>query len=106
MATPFRRISVHVTNTPLDVVSAVPAATAFVLIGAVFSNDTLASIKVTMTVTDATGTFGYIKSIEIPSGASLSPLDGKLVLNAGDTLTVVSDTASCGDFTLSYLVSV
>ena len=39
----------------------------------------------------------------IPANSALSPLDGKIVMKAGQVLTVTSDTASSSDVAVSVL---
>ena len=44
-----------------------------------------------------------VKDAPIPAGSALSVLDGKIILEAADTVVVTSDTASSADVILSVL---
>ena len=44
-----------------------------------------------------------IKGVPIPANSAISVLDGKIVLEAGDTVVVTSDAAASADVVLSVL---
>jgi len=44
-----------------------------------------------------------VKGAPIPANSALSLLDGKIILEAGDTVVVTSDTAASADVILSVL---
>lgn len=79
----------------------VPASTTAVVIGLVASNKLTQTIHVTVNV----GGIVLGSNIPIPQESSLSLLDNKIVLKAAQTITIVSDTASAGDFIVSVLES-
>lgn len=81
------------------IIYTVPAATTTVVIGFLVANKASSMVNVTL----ATGSITLGKDLPIPSGSSLSALDGKLVLGAGDTVTVQSDTAASVDAILSVM---
>ena len=98
MANTFKRELASITNTE-TMVYTVPAATTTVVIGFIISNTTDSLIEVDIEV--AGKWLG--KNIPIPAGSSLSPLDGKIVLEAADEVNVTADTATCGDAILSIM---
>ena len=75
----------------------VPANTSSVLIGANVSNKSALNVYVTVKL----GTFSIITNAPIPPGSSLSILDGKIVMIAGEALTVQADVNSAADIILS-----
>lgn len=99
MANTFKRYTSNNFGTTVATVYTVPAATTSVTIGMVASNKTAAEITVSVTVAGSQ----LVKDIAIPAGSSLSLLDGKIVLEATDTVTVISNTATAGDFILSVM---
>lgn len=98
MAATFTRKTLAVTNTS-GTLYTVPASTKAIVIGFVLSNTTSGIIKATI---DCAGS-NLITNVNISPETSLSVLDGKLVLEAADTVTIVSDTATCGDAILSVM---
>jgi len=44
-----------------------------------------------------------VKDVPLPSGAALSVLDGKVILQEGNTVTIESDTDKSVDVILSVL---
>ena len=77
----------------------VGASTTAVVIGCNISNVTTSQIIVDVQVA---GVY-LIKSAAIPAGASLSVLDGKIILETTNTVVVTSDTATSADVILSVL---
>ena len=77
----------------------VGASTTAVVIGCNISNVTASQIIVDVQVA---GVY-LIKSAAIPAGASLSVLDGKIILETTNTVVVTSDTATSADVILSVL---
>ena len=77
----------------------VGASTTAVVIGCNISNVTTSQIVVDVQVA---GVY-LIKSAAIPAGASLSVLDGKIILETTNTVVVTSDTATSADVILSVL---
>jgi hypothetical protein len=77
----------------------VPASTTAVMIGMTVAN--LGASQIAIEVKCA-NTY-LVKAAAIPSGSSLSVLDGKIILEAGDTVEVKSDTAASADVIVSIL---
>jgi len=102
MANTFLRKLASTTTaaTPVTVYT-VPALTTTVVIGFMISN--LTANMVTVSVEVASTNLGT--DIPIPSGSSLSALDGKIVLEAADTVTVECDTLNGVEIILSIMES-
>lgn len=100
MANTFAREATATTTaaTPVTVYT-VPASTTTVVIGFMISNVTSSAVTVSIEV--ASTNMGT--DIPIPAGSSLSALDGKIVLEATDTITVECDTTNGVDILLSYM---
>ena len=83
----------------------VPAATTTTVIGITLANRSGSSINVGIGVTRAsTDDVNLLRSVPIPQGSSLEVMGGnKLVLEATDTLTAISDVASSLDVSVSIL---
>jgi hypothetical protein len=83
----------------------VPAATTTTVIGITLANVSGSSINVGIGVTRAsTDDVNLLKTVPIPQGSSLEVMAGnKLVLEATDTLTAISDVASSLDVSVSIL---
>jgi len=105
MANTFKlktKASVGVTTEDVYVV---PSATTTTVIGITLSNKTGSGINVGIGVTRATADdVNLLKTVPIPQGSSLEVMAGnKLVLEATDTLTAISDVASSLDVSVSIL---
>jgi hypothetical protein len=105
MANTFKlktKASVGVTTQNVYVV---PAATTTTVIGITLANVSGSSINVGIGVTRAsTDDVNLLKTVPIPQGSSLEVMAGnKLVLEATDTLTAISDVASSLDVSVSIL---
>ena len=70
-----------------------------VVIGLNLANISTSQIKVTVTIAGA----HVVKDTPIPAGSALSVLDGKIIMEAADTVVVTSNTASSCDVILSVL---
>lgn len=77
----------------------VPSATVAVTIGLTIANTTASQITVDV---QCAGVY-VVKGAPIPAGSGLSVLDGKIILEATDTVVVTSDTATSADVILSVL---
>ena len=105
MANTFKlktKASVGVTTQNVYVV---PAATTTTVIGITLANRSGSSINVGIGVTRASSDdVNILKTVPIPQGSSLEVMAGnKLVLEATDTLTAISDVASSLDVSVSIL---
>jgi len=98
MAETFDRKTANITNSETTVYT-VPSSTQTIVLGFSISNTTAAQIMVDIKVA---GVY-YGKDIPIPSGSALNALNGKIVLNATDAITIESDTATSGAAILSIL---
>jgi len=99
MANTFKNYTQADVGTSPTTVYTVPGATTAVIIGCNLSNTTGSSIAVDVQL----GSTYLVKGAPIPSGSSLSILDGKIIGEAADTIVVTSDTASSADVVLSVL---
>lgn len=99
MANTFKNYTQADVGTSPTTVYTVPGATTAVIIGCNLSNTTGSSIAVDVQL----GSTYLVKGAPIPSGSSLSILDGKIIGEAADTIVVTSDTASSADVVVSVL---
>jgi hypothetical protein len=83
----------------------VPSATTTTIIGITLANVSASSINVGIGITRAAAdNINVLKSVPIPQGSSLEVMQGnKVVLEATDTLTVISDVSSSLDVAVSLL---
>jgi hypothetical protein len=105
MANTFKlktKANVGVTTTG---VYTVPAATTTTVIGITLANTSGSSINVGVGVSRVTSdSVKLLKDAPIPQGSTLEFMQGnKIVLEATDTLTVVSDTSSSLDASITIL---
>jgi len=99
MANTFKNYTSASVGTSPVTTYTVAGGTTSVTIGLTISNTTTSQIKIDV---QAAGVF-IIKDAPIPSGSALSALDGKVILEAADTVVVTSDTATSADVILSVL---
>lgn len=99
MANTFDKKSV-VAGVTTTVLYTVPALTTAVVLGFMLTNKGTSQITASADI-DGLNVIG-VDTI-IPVGSALSALDGKMVLTAGEVLSVVSDTASALDCRLSIM---
>jgi hypothetical protein len=99
MANTFKNYTSASVGTSPVTTYTVGAATTAVVIGCNISNVTTSQIVVDVQVA---GVY-LIKSAAIPAGASLSVLDGKIILETTNTVVVTSDTATSADVIVSVL---
>ena len=77
----------------------VPASTVAVVIGCNVANVTANQITVDVQVAGV-----YLaKDVPLPAGAAISVLDGKIILEAADTVVVTASAATAADVVLSVL---
>ena len=99
MANVFKNYTSASVGTSPVTVYTVPASTTAVTIGLNVAN--VSANQITIDVQCA-GAY-VIKGAPIPAGAALSVLDGKIILEAADTLVVTSSAATSADVLLSVL---
>jgi hypothetical protein len=101
MAQDFTRYKARLTGTS--------AATLFTansndtVVGISVANVLTSAVNASVFINDGTNDFYLVKNAPIPAGSSLQVLDGgaKVVVQSGDILKVVSDTASSLDTWIS-----
>ena len=73
------------------------------VVGISVANVTASAVVASVYINDATNDIYLVKDVTIPAGSSLQVLDGgaKFVVQSGDALKVVSDTASSLDVWVS-----
>ena len=108
MANTFKNAAAAATGTSETSVYTVGGSTTSTVIGLTCANVTSTSpIKVSIRLYDSSGTAHYyiVKNAEIYEGGALVAVGGdqKLVLETGDIIKVVSDTASSVDTIISVL---
>lgn len=83
----------------------VTASTATTVIGLTVANIVTSPINVSVYTTIGGSDYYVVKDAVVPTGGALVPIGGdqKLVLETGDALKVVSDTASSADVIASVL---
>jgi hypothetical protein len=99
MANTFLNHTASGVGTSGTTVYTVPASTTAVVIGLNAANVETSQIAVDA---ELASTF-LVKGAPIPANSALSLLDGKIILEAGDTVVVTSDTAASADVILSVL---
>lgn len=98
MANTFGRILTQGTSAG-SVIATIPANTQWVIIGLMASN--VAGYLITIDVTIA-GT-SLVKNVPIPEGSTLPLLEGKIVLNEGDTINELCSVDAGVDYIISYM---
>jgi hypothetical protein len=73
------------------------------IVGIYVANITASSVNASVYINDGTNDIYLIKSAPIPAGSALQVLDGgsKVIVQSGDVLKVISDTASSLDVWVS-----
>ena len=105
MAQNFRRYIAR--NVGTSAVTLVTATTYNTVIGIKIANTT-ASTQALVDVYITTGGNNYYlgKTIPVPAGSSLELIEGKVVIQSGDVLKIVSDTATSLDVWVSTVDSI
>lgn len=99
MANTFKNYRRNAVGTASEVAYVVASNATAILIGVNLSNTTANQITVSVKLS---GTH-LVKDAAIPSGSSLSILDGKIVLEGEDNLSITSSAASSCDVLISAL---
>ncbi len=83
----------------------VPAATSAVVIGLVLANTTASTqVRVDVAIWDGVNMTYLVKNCDIPAGGSVSPPElGKVVLQTGEAIRILSDTSASVDAVLSFM---
>jgi hypothetical protein len=99
-----RYVAKNVGTTPAVLVTAA-SATQTTIIGATIANTTTSPITADLYITSSAVNYYIVKGATVPVGGSLALFgsDGKLVINTGDAVTVVTSAANGGDVILSCL---
>ena len=106
MAQNFRRTTSN--NVGTSVVSAYTADSYDTIVGIALTNVSGSSINVDCYINDGSNDIYLVKSAPIPVGSQLQLIDGgaKIVVQNGDVIKVVSDTASACDVWVSAVDSI
>ena len=99
MANTFKNYTSSSVGTSPATVYTVPALTTSVTIGLTIANTSASQITVDV---QCAGVY-VVKGAPIPAGSALSVLDGKIILEAADTVVVTSSAATSADVILSVL---
>jgi hypothetical protein len=101
MAQNFRRYLNR--NTGTSAVTIFTSDSYDTIVGINVANTTGSSVNASVYITNSTLDYYLIKTAPIPSGSSLQVLDGgaKFVVQSGDALKIISDTASSLDTVVS-----
>lgn len=103
MANTFINVLYQTTNSLATVYTA-PSATVAIVIGCQAANvPNTGTVALTMTVQSGATTRNLVKAVDIPVKASLAPIAGKLVLEAGDLIRASSAVSGDVDLVLSIL---
>ena len=92
-------------STDMDVYT-VPGSTTATVIGLTVANITTSQITVDVKLITSSGDDTFIlKTAPVPAGSGIVPIGGdqKLVMETGDILRVIPDTANSADSTVSVL---
>lgn len=81
------------------------ASTSTTVIGMTVANTSAAAITVDVYITSSTVNYYLVKNAVVPIGGSLVPIGGnqKVVLETGDAIKVLSNTATSADAILAVL---
>ena len=104
MAQNFRRYTENAVGaTPVDIPNGSDFDTYDTIIGISVANIVGSTINVDVYINDGSNNIYLVKTGPIPSGGALQLLDGgaKVVVQSGDRMYVVSDTASSADVWVS-----
>jgi len=104
MANTFKRKTGNSVGTTLTTIYTVPASTTTVMIGGVISNVTGTDADAVVLTSDGTNDINLIgEDTPIPANTALSFIDGKIVLETGDTVKVQGSAANQLDVHLSIM---
>lgn len=99
----FKNARAALTGTTATVYTCPSSTTAIVLLAQAANVDNSAAFSATATWSDGTNTTHLAKAVSIPANAAVNLLAGKLVLEAGDSISAFSTASSKIELTLSVL---
>jgi hypothetical protein len=105
MAETFKNAKAKI-QTTTTVAYTCPSATVAIVIGCQVANVSAATEEVSVWWTDSSDTDAItylVDEVVIPTQASLAPIAGKLVLEAGDTISATGETNNDAEITVSVL---
>jgi hypothetical protein len=105
MAEVFKNAKLKVQSSATDVYT-VPSATVAIVIGCQVSNVSASAEEVTVWWTDGSDSNAVtrlVKDVIVPPQASLAPIAGKLVLEAGDKIRAQGEDNDDAEITVSVL---
>ena len=105
-----RDVAPATAGTP-ETIYTVQTGSTVVLLGVTLANVHTAQVTASVTLVSTTTqtsqtqntTAHLIKDVSIPAGSTLSPLDGKIIMNVGDILKVDCNIADKISVTMSYM---
>jgi len=105
-----RDVAPATAGTP-ETIYTVQTGSTVVLLGVTLSNVHTAQVTASVTLVSTTTqtsqtqntTAHLIKDVSIPAGSTLSPLDGKIIMNVGDILKVDCNIADKISVTMNYM---
>lgn len=106
MAETFKNAKKKIQTTAGTAVYTCPAATTAIVIGCQIANVSASAEEVSVWWTDDSDGDAVVRLVEdvvIPAKASLAPIAGKLVLEAGDTIVATGQTNNDAEITVSIL---
>jgi len=109
MAQDFKRyIERSIGATPVDIPDGANFTTNDALVGINLSNISALAIKASVYIANSSNNYYLVKDAPIPTGGALQLLDGgaKVVVQSGDRLYVVSDTANSLDVWVSVVAAI
>ena len=103
MAQNFRRYTNN--NVGTSVVTSFTANSYDTVVGISIANITASAVNADVYINDGSNDIYLVKTAPIPAGSSLQVLDGgaKFVMQSGDALKIISDTASSLDVWVSVV---
>jgi hypothetical protein len=105
MANAFKNAKLKIQTSATDVYEC-PSATTAIVLGCQVANVSATAEEVEVWWTDASDTNAVtrlVKDVIIPGQAALSPIAGKLVLEAGDKIRALGETNDDAEITVSVL---
>lgn len=99
MPNTFKNYTTAIVGTAGQGVYTVPTGTTAVMIGCNIANVSSSTINVDVLIKG----IHLVKNVIIPAGSAISVLDGKVILEASDTVFVESSAAASADVIVSVL---